>query len=98
VNLAILAIMAVVCAIADYKIEAVKFPEGAPWLYGDDISSDNPKINGLITWAFALITFVFLIMPLMKAHPSQQVSEHSPHIPVHFDRVCEDVSGALHLL
>jgi len=61
VNLAILAIMAIVCGIADSEIEQSKFPEGAPWLYGDDISDDNPKINGLITWAFALITFVFMI-------------------------------------
>lgn len=69
-NLAILAIMAVVCGIADYKIETVKFAEGAPWLYGDNTSDDNPRINGLITWAFALITFVFLLMPPMKAHSS----------------------------
>jgi phospholipid-translocating ATPase len=61
-NLALLAIMAVVCGIADSKIEAAQYPEGAPWLYGDDEPSDNPKINGLITWAFALITFVLLIL------------------------------------
>ncbi|KIJ69189.1 hypothetical protein HYDPIDRAFT_144965 [Hydnomerulius pinastri MD-312] len=57
VNLAILAVMAIVCAIADSKIEQEQYPEGAPWLYNDNVPSDNPKINGLITWAFALITF-----------------------------------------
>jgi len=57
--------MAVVCAIADFKIEQTKYPE-APWLYGDDVSDDNPKINGLITWAFALITFVFMMLSLFE--------------------------------
>lgn len=57
INLAILAAMATVCGIADYKIESRLYPEGAPWLYGDDTSGDNPGINGFITWAFALITF-----------------------------------------
>lgn len=57
INLAILAVMAAVCGIADYKIESRLYPEGAPWLYGDNTSGDNPGINGFFTWAFALITF-----------------------------------------
>ncbi|KAH7889506.1 hypothetical protein F5I97DRAFT_1844721 [Phlebopus sp. FC_14] len=57
VNLALLAVMAIVCAVADSKIESQFYPEGAPWLYDDNVSYNNPKINGLITWAFALITF-----------------------------------------
>ncbi|KAG6376326.1 hypothetical protein JVT61DRAFT_2307 [Boletus reticuloceps] len=57
VNLAILALMAIVCGIADSQIQKQLYPEGAPWLYGDNTSYDNPNINGLITWAFALITF-----------------------------------------
>ncbi|KAI0683336.1 phospholipid-translocating P-type ATPase, partial [Cytidiella melzeri] len=56
-NLAVLAAMAVACGIADALLEQHYFPLGAPWLFGDTHSSDNPKINGLITWAFALITF-----------------------------------------
>lgn len=51
-----LAVMAVVCAIADSALEKKYFPLGAPWLFSDDHSDDNPKINGLITWAFALLT------------------------------------------
>ncbi|KAF8844450.1 phospholipid-translocating P-type ATPase [Paxillus ammoniavirescens] len=57
INLALLALMAIACGIADSKIEEKYYPEGAPWLYNDNTSSDNPRINGLITWAFALITF-----------------------------------------
>ncbi|KAF4615383.1 hypothetical protein D9613_002558 [Agrocybe pediades] len=57
VNLLILAVISVVCAIADSRLEVEFFPLGAPWLFGDDKSDDNPHINGLITWAFALLTF-----------------------------------------
>ncbi|KAF5390158.1 hypothetical protein D9757_002920 [Collybiopsis confluens] len=57
VNLVLLAAMAVVCAIVDSILEKRDYPAGAPWLYGADQSDDNPSVNGLITWAFALITF-----------------------------------------
>jgi phospholipid-translocating ATPase len=56
INLVILAIMAIICAIADSALEKKFLPLNAPWLYGDDRSNDNPKINGLVTWAFALLT------------------------------------------
>jgi phospholipid-translocating ATPase len=49
--------MAVVCAIVDSLLEQHYFPMMAPWLFDDNRSGDNPHINGLITWAFALITF-----------------------------------------
>lgn len=48
--------MAVVCAIADSRLEVQYFPLGAPWLLDDNESGDNPRINGLVTWAFALLT------------------------------------------
>ncbi|EJU00708.1 phospholipid-translocating P-type ATPase [Dacryopinax primogenitus] len=57
VNLALLAIISVVCAIADSAIEKQKQPMGAYWLYDDNRSGDNPSINGLITFFQALITF-----------------------------------------
>ncbi|KAG2742365.1 phospholipid-translocating P-type ATPase [Suillus brevipes Sb2] len=76
VNLALLAIMAVVCGIADSKIEGTQYREGAPWLYGDDESSDNPRINGLITWAFALITF-------------QNIVPISLYISIEFVKTCQ---------
>ncbi|KAL0570141.1 hypothetical protein V5O48_011819 [Marasmius crinis-equi] len=56
-NLILLAIMAVVCGIADSLLENYYFPRDAPWTYGATLSDDNPNINGLVTWAFALITF-----------------------------------------
>lgn len=59
INLFLMAAMATVCAIADSVLEHRYFPDGAPWLYGDTQSDDNPSINGLITWAFALLTSVF---------------------------------------
>ncbi|CAA7271006.1 unnamed protein product [Cyclocybe aegerita] len=57
INLILLAVMSVVCAIADSSLEKQYYPLGAPWLYGADLPDDNPRINGLITWAFALLTF-----------------------------------------
>ncbi|KAI0647599.1 phospholipid-translocating P-type ATPase [Trametes meyenii] len=56
-NLLLLAAMAVACGIVDAVLEQHYFPLDAPWLYGDTQGDDNPHINGLITWAFALITF-----------------------------------------
>lgn len=56
VNLTILAVMTVVCGIVDSILERRFFPLGAPWLFLDNSSSDNPEINGLVTWAFALLT------------------------------------------
>lgn len=53
----ILAVMAVVCGVADSLLEQFYYPLDAPWLYADDQSDNNPHINGLITFAFALITF-----------------------------------------
>ncbi|KAJ6501941.1 hypothetical protein C8R45DRAFT_1209601 [Mycena sanguinolenta] len=56
-NLILLAVMAVASGISDSVIEKKDYPEGAPWLYDDNRKDDNPGINGLVTWAFALITF-----------------------------------------
>ena len=56
INLGILAVMAVACAIADSILERRFYPLGAPWLYLDNSTDDNPQINGLVTWAFALLT------------------------------------------
>ncbi|KAH9832873.1 phospholipid-translocating P-type ATPase [Rhodofomes roseus] len=61
INLLILAVMAVVCGIVDAVLEQRYYPRGAPWLYADDQSDNNPHANGAITWAFALITFQNII-------------------------------------
>lgn len=60
--------MAVVCAIVDSVLEQRYYPLGAPWLYADNQSDDNPQINGLVTWAFALITFVILSAHLVEIY------------------------------
>ncbi|KAK0496761.1 phospholipid-translocating ATPase [Armillaria luteobubalina] len=57
INLAILAGLSTICAIVDSALEKHYYPMGAPWLFADDQSDDNPSINGLITWAYALLTF-----------------------------------------
>jgi len=69
-NLAIFALMAVVCAIVDSILEHHYYPRQAPWLWGDNRSDDNPSINGLITFGFALITYVALMALLAgtRAH------------------------------
>ncbi|KAJ7179181.1 phospholipid-translocating ATPase [Mycena filopes] len=57
INLLILFLMAVACGIGDSVLEHQYEPHSAPWLYGDDRSDDNPSVNGVITWAFAFLTF-----------------------------------------
>ena len=57
-NLTLLLVMAVVCAIVDSVLEHHYYPKQAPWLFGDNRSDDNPSINGLVTFGFALITYV----------------------------------------
>lgn len=56
--------MAVACGIGDSVLEHQYEPRSAPWLYDDDESSDNPSINGLVTWAFAFLTLVLHLYPL----------------------------------
>ncbi|KAK0464027.1 phospholipid-translocating ATPase [Armillaria novae-zelandiae] len=76
INLIILACMAIACAIADSLLEDQQYPQGAPWLYGDNRSNDNPSINGLVTWARALITF-------------QNIVPISLYIAIEFIRTCQ---------
>ncbi|KAF8195975.1 phospholipid-translocating ATPase [Mycena galopus ATCC 62051] len=57
INLFILFLMTVACAIGDSVLEHQYEPHAAPWLFDDDRSTDNPSINGLITWAYAFLTF-----------------------------------------
>jgi phospholipid-translocating ATPase len=68
INLIILAMMAVACAIADSVLEHRDYPREAPWLFGDNTSGDNPSINGLVTFAFALITYIYFFWSLQLLH------------------------------
>jgi phospholipid-translocating ATPase len=56
-NLALLAVVAAVCAIIDHFQEVTWTREGAYWMLYNDRPGDNPNINGLITFANAFITF-----------------------------------------
>ncbi|KAF8350409.1 phospholipid-translocating ATPase [Amanita rubescens] len=76
INLILLALMAAACAIADSVLEHQDYPRQAPWLYGDNTSGDNPSINGLVTFAFALITF-------------QNIVPISLYISIEFVRTCQ---------
>ncbi|GLB34568.1 putative cation transport ATPase (P-type) (TC 3.A.3) family, type IV subfamily protein [Lyophyllum shimeji] len=76
INLIILALMAIACAIVDSVLEHRDYPRSAPWLYNDNGPNDNPSINGLVTWAFALITF-------------QNIVPISLYISIEFVRTCQ---------
>ncbi|KAM0756281.1 phospholipid-translocating P-type ATPase [Meredithblackwellia eburnea MCA 4105] len=56
-NLFILALMCIMCAVVDSVLESRDVGRGAYWLFRDDRPGDNPNINGLITFANAMITF-----------------------------------------
>lgn len=90
--------MSVVCAIVDSILERHLYPEQAPWLIDDNRSDDNPSINGLITWAFALITYVFDSFSLDHALISRQFPKCYPDFAVHFHRSGQDLPSSLHLL
>ncbi|KIO25076.1 hypothetical protein M407DRAFT_25607 [Tulasnella calospora MUT 4182] len=76
VNLSLLAVMAVVCAIVDSILEQRGHDNGAPWEWGTDRSDDNPRVNGGITFGNALITF-------------QNVVPISLYISIEFVRTCQ---------
>ncbi|KAG6908762.1 hypothetical protein DXG01_003374 [Tephrocybe rancida] len=75
-NLLILAAMATACAIADSLLEVKYFPMDAPWLYGEGAGDDNPRVNGLITWVFSLLTF-------------QTIVPISLYVSIEFVRTCQ---------
>ena len=56
-NLFILGIIGMVCAIVDHYAEVTWYDEQAYWLLYADKSDDNPNINGLFTFFNAFITF-----------------------------------------
>ncbi|WFD26226.1 P-type phospholipid transporter [Malassezia nana] len=57
VNLAIIGIIAIICAIADSEMEKYYFARGAYWEYLATQNDDNPSLNGLVSFANSLITF-----------------------------------------
>ncbi|KXN91421.1 Phospholipid-transporting ATPase DNF1 [Leucoagaricus sp. SymC.cos] len=75
-NLLLLGIMAMICGIVDSVLEHRDQPTGALWLYDANRPGDNPSINGLITFIFALITF-------------QNIVPISLYISIEFVRTCQ---------
>lgn len=90
--------MAIACAIVDSILEHYYYRRDAPWMYGADRSDDNPSINGLVTWAFALITYVSsceLCDVQLTGLP--QFSKHHSHLVVYIDRVRPNYSSRVYL-
>ena len=56
-NLAMLAVIGLVCAIVDHFHEVTWYKEQAYWELYADSTGDNPNINGLFTFFNAFITF-----------------------------------------
>ena len=65
-------------------LEQRNYPLGAPWLYGDNLSDDNPRINGLITAVFALITFQNIVP--ISLYISIEVVRTCQALFIYFDR------------
>lgn len=78
VNLILLAIMAVACAVVDSILERKGYNNHAPWEYGANRSDDNPNVNGGFTFGNALITF-------------QNVVPISLYISIEFVRTCQAI-------
>ena len=49
--------MCIMCAVGDAVLEQRYYPEGAYWMAFAQYSSDNPRINGLVAFANAMIAF-----------------------------------------
>ena len=56
-NLFLLALMCIMCAVGDHILESRYYRENAYWMFGANRPGDNPRINGLIAFANAMITF-----------------------------------------
>ncbi|KAG6810123.1 hypothetical protein H0H92_013221 [Tricholoma furcatifolium] len=91
-NLGILALLAVVCAIADSMLELKYFPLGALWLYGATTSDDNPRVNGIITWVYSLLTFQILVP--ISLYVSIEFVRTCQALLIYFDgEICYEKTG-----
>ena len=74
--------MAVACAIVDSYNEHRDYPAEAPWLYNANRKDDNPSINGLVTWGFALITYVVSLSQLALNSNIKRSSRFQNIVPI----------------
>jgi phospholipid-translocating ATPase len=76
INLALLAIVGVICSVVDSSLQRYYLHRGGYWTYGEPLSDDNPSFNGFTTFFNALITF-------------QNVVPISLYISIEFVRTCQ---------
>ncbi|KAF9065769.1 hypothetical protein BDP27DRAFT_1331540 [Rhodocollybia butyracea] len=84
INLALIALLAVVCAVVDSILEKRYAPLDAPWLFDDNQKGDNPSANGGVTWAFALLTFQDLVP--ISLYLSLEIVRTIQSIWIYFDK------------
>ncbi|KAF9021969.1 hypothetical protein BDP27DRAFT_1353585 [Rhodocollybia butyracea] len=84
INIALTAVLALVCAIADSRLEKRFAVLGAPWLYDIDLSGDNPTFEGFSTWVSALLSFQNLVP--VSLYLSIEVVHAIQAIWIHFDK------------
>lgn len=56
-NLVLLAAMCIMCAVVDWALQKHYLGRGAYWLFDANRPGDNPSVNGIVTFANALIAF-----------------------------------------
>jgi phospholipid-translocating ATPase len=71
-----LAIVGLICSIADAQLENRYMKEGSYWTYDEPQTDDNPSFDGFTTFFNALITF-------------QNVVPISLYISIEFVRTCQ---------
>ncbi|KIM33227.1 hypothetical protein M408DRAFT_61361 [Serendipita vermifera MAFF 305830] len=76
INLSLLAIVGILCSIADAQLEQQSLDRSGYWVYGEPKPDDNPSFNGFTTFFNALITF-------------QNVVPISLYISIEFVRTCQ---------
>lgn len=87
------------CAIGDAILEHRYYPKNAYWLAFADRSGDNPRINPLITFANAMITFqnMFVLFHRSCQGSCSNQPLQCSHLALHLYRVCQANSSLLHL-
>lgn len=86
--------MSLICGAINSVLEQHNYPLGALWLYGDDQGDNNPRVNGAITWAYALLTYVldFYAFCLYKSDNClsfQDIVPISLYISIEFVKTCQ---------
>ena len=85
--------MCIMCAVGDAVLEQRYYPEGAYWMDFAQYSNDNPRINGLVAFANAMIAFQNIVpISCVGLAPTRLTTQ-----AVHLDRGGQDDPGVAHL-